>query len=131
MEYGYTTNEGNPGIAKTYINGAPIQSKTINDTIWVEQEKNIYIGANENGNANWFKGSMQNIRLYNTAMNDSEVSSMYSAAGSESGAVVISTNTLVPFNARSRPHDSAHPHRYRECLCPELVRIRIAQWTYH
>ena len=45
------TNQGNPGVAKTYINGAPIQSATINDTIWVEQDKPIYIGANENGNS--------------------------------------------------------------------------------
>ena len=33
------TNQGNPGIAKTYINGAPIQSASINDAIWVEQDK--------------------------------------------------------------------------------------------
>ena len=93
------TNQGNPGIAKTYINGAPIQSATVNDTVWVEQDKNIYIGANENGNANWFKGSLQNFRLYNVAFTDNEVSSLYSAVSSESGAVVISTDTLVPFNA--------------------------------
>jgi hypothetical protein len=93
------TNQGNPGVAKTYINGAPIQSATINDTIWVEQDKPIYIGANENGNSNWLKGSIQNFRLYNVAFTDSEVSSLYSSAVGESGAVVISTDTLVPFNA--------------------------------
>ena len=92
------TNQGNPGIAKTYINGAPIQSASVTDTIWVEQDNNIYIGANENGNNQWFKGSLQNIRLYNIAFTDSEVSSLYSAVNSESGSVVISTDTLVPFN---------------------------------
>ena len=71
----------------------------MNDTVWVEQEKNIYLGAGENGNNNWFKGSLQNFRLYNVAFTDSEVSSLYSAVSSESGAVVITTDTLVPFNA--------------------------------
>ena len=70
------TNQGNPGVAKTYINGAPIQSASINDAIWVEQDKPIYLGANENGNNNWFKGSLQNFRLYNVAFTDSEVSNL-------------------------------------------------------
>ena len=30
-------NQGNPGVAKTYINGAPIQTSTVNDTVAVDQ----------------------------------------------------------------------------------------------
>ena len=71
------TNQGNPGYAKTYINGSPIQSSTVNDTIFVNQTDHIYIGANENGNANWLKGSLQNYRLYNIAFTDAEVSNLY------------------------------------------------------
>ena len=26
-------NQGNPGVAKTYMNGAPIQTSTVNDTV--------------------------------------------------------------------------------------------------
>ncbi|OUV63921.1 MAG: hypothetical protein CBC82_03825, partial [Cellvibrionales bacterium TMED122] len=93
------TNQGNPGVAKTYINGGLIQSASVTDTVWVEQDNNIHIGANGNGNGEWFKGSLQNIRLYNVAFTDSEVNNLYSVVNSESGAVVISTDTLVPFNA--------------------------------
>ena len=63
-------NQGNPGVAKTYINGAPIQTSTVNDTIWVEQQQPIYMAANANGNANWLKGSLQIFRLYFVAFSD-------------------------------------------------------------
>jgi hypothetical protein len=93
------TNQGNPGVAKSYINGALIQSTTVNDTIWIEQERDLYLGTNENGSTDWFKGSLQNFRLYNVAFTDAEVSSLYSSAAGESGAVVISTDSLIPVNA--------------------------------
>ena len=50
-------NQGNPGVAKTYLNGAPIQAGTITDTIAVEQTAPYNIG-----NAN-LKASVQNVRL--------------------------------------------------------------------
>ena len=56
-------NQGNPGVAKTYINGAPIQTSTVNDTVAVDQVSNIYIAAYANGNGNWLKRSLQNVRL--------------------------------------------------------------------
>ena len=86
-------NQGNPGVAKTYLNGAPIQTGTITDTIRVEQTTPYKIG-----NAN-LKASVQNARLYNVAFTDAEVLALYNAVDSESGAVVINVDNVVPFNA--------------------------------
>ncbi len=92
-------NQGNPGVAKTYINGAPIQTSTVNDTVAVDQVSNIYIAANANGNGNWLKGSLQNFRLYNVAFTDAEVLALYNSVNAESGAVVINVGNVIPFNA--------------------------------
>ena len=86
-------NQGNPGVAKTYLNGAPIQTSTITDTIAVEQTTPYKIG-----NAN-LKASVQNARLYNVAFTDAEVLALYNAVDSESGAVVINVDNVVPFNS--------------------------------
>ena len=86
-------NQGNPGVAKTYLNGAPIQTGTITDTIRVEQTTPYKIG-----NAN-LKASVQNARLYNVAFTDAEVLALYNSVNAESGAVVINVDNVVPFNA--------------------------------
>ena len=49
------TNEGNGGVAKTYIDGGVVQSQNLTNDIYIENIKPIYIAANENGNANWYK----------------------------------------------------------------------------
>ena len=90
MDYGHSDEPGNPGVAKTYLNGAPIQTSTITDTIRVEQTTNYQIG-----NAN-LKASVQNARLYNVAFTDAEVLALYNAVDSESGAVVINMENIVP-----------------------------------
>ena len=66
-------NQGNPGVAKTYLNGAPIQTSTVTDTVRVEQTTPYKIG-----NAN-LKASVQNARLYNVAFTDAEVLSLYNS----------------------------------------------------
>ena len=86
-------NQGNPGVAKTFLNGAPIQTSTITDTIAVEQTSPYKIG-----NAN-LKASVQNARLYNVAFTDAEVLALYNSVDAESGAVVINVDNVVPFNA--------------------------------
>ena len=75
------------------MNGAPIQASTITDTIAVNQTTNYQIG-----NAN-LKASVQNARLYNVAFTDAEVLALYNAVDSESGAVVINMENIVPFNS--------------------------------
>ena len=74
-------NQGYPGYGKTYLNGAPIQTSTLTDTITVEETSQYEIG-----NAN-LKASVQNVRLYNVAFTDAEVLSLYNSVDSESGAV--------------------------------------------
>ena len=93
MDHGHSDNQGNPGVAKTYLNGAPIQTGTITDTVRVEQTTPYKIG-----NAN-LKASVQNARLYNVAFTDAEVLALYNSVDSESGAVVINVDNVVPFNA--------------------------------
>ena len=86
-------NQGNPGNAKTYLNGAPIQSTGTTDTIRVEQTTNYKIG-NQN-----LRASVQNVRLWNVAFTDAEVLSLYNSVDSESGAVVINVDNVIPINA--------------------------------
>ena len=50
------------------------------------------------GNPN-LKASLQDIRLYNVAFTDSEVANLYSAKDSESGAVAINMENIIPFNS--------------------------------
>ena len=73
------TNEGNGGVAKTYIDGGVVQSQNLTNDIYIENIKPIYIAANENGNANWYKGSIQDFRLYNDAFTDAEVATLFSS----------------------------------------------------
>ena len=86
-------NEGYPGYGKTFLNGAPIQTSTLTDTVAVE-----HTAAYRIGNAN-LKASVQNVRLYNVAFTDAEVLNLYNSVDSESGAVVINMDNIVPFNA--------------------------------
>ena len=86
-------NEGYPGYGKTFLNGAPIQTSTLTDTVAVE-----HTAAYKIGNAN-LKASIQNVRLYNVAFTDAEVLNLYNSVDSESGAVVINMDNIVPFNA--------------------------------
>ena len=86
-------NQGNPGVAKTYLNGAPIQSSVISQDVLVQQTTDFVIG-----NAN-LRASVQNVRLYNVALSDAEVAALYNSVDSESGAVVINVSNVIPFNA--------------------------------
>ena len=86
-------NQGNPGNAKTYLNGAPIQSTGTTDTIRVEQTTNYKIG-NQN-----LRASVQNVKAVNAVFTDAEVLSLYNSVDSESGAVVINADNAIPINA--------------------------------
>ena len=86
-------NQGNPGVAKTYLNGAPIQSSVISQDVLVQQTTDFVIG-----NAN-LRASVQNVRLYNVALSDAEVAALYNSVDSESGTVVINVSNVIPFNA--------------------------------
>ena len=86
-------NQGNPGVAKTYLNGAVIENSTITGNVAVDTSTNFFMG-----NPN-LKASLQDIRLYNVAFTDSEVANLYSAKDSESGAVAINMENIIPFNS--------------------------------
>ncbi|MDC0157740.1 DUF2341 domain-containing protein, partial [Verrucomicrobia bacterium] len=93
------TNQGNPGVAKSYINGIPVKTKTINDTIYIHPSAPIYIGANDGGGGSWYKGYLQDVRFYSEALSDSEVLAMYNNIDNDWGAPVIDLPTVFPANA--------------------------------
>ena len=93
------TNQGLSGLAKTYIDGAPSQIISMTHALLFEPDHNIYIGAGENGNGDYFKGAIQDLRMYDYALTDSEVATLYSSIESELGAPVITNSGPLPFNA--------------------------------
>jgi hypothetical protein len=94
------TNSGNPGYAKSFLNGELIQTKTLNDTIGQHQSSDFRIGANpDSGAGNYFKGRIQDLRLYSRALSESEVSDLFNAAASDSGAPVITSPSQIWVNA--------------------------------
>ncbi|HAE11098.1 MAG TPA: hypothetical protein DCG39_05580, partial [Opitutae bacterium] len=93
------TNEGNPGKAKSFINGAKVKEKTINDSIYIHPSAPIYIGANDGGGGSWYKGYLQDIRFYSEALSDSQVEAMYNGIDNDWGAPVINANSPYSLNA--------------------------------
>jgi hypothetical protein len=94
------TNPGNPGISKTYMNGAPVATGTVNDVIGVDKTAKLHIGVKpDNANTGYLKGYLQDIRLYSVAFSDAQVLAMYNAVESDSGAPVI--NMPSPFGSNA------------------------------
>ena len=65
------TNPGNPGTAKTYINGVVINTKTINNTIGMNLTSDFCIGVHPDQDR-CFKGRIQDVRLYSAGFTDSQ-----------------------------------------------------------
>ncbi len=67
----------NGSIQKMYVNGVE-QTNTASwaDTIRVSND-NVYIGSNSAGNVPW-NGLIDNVRIYNTSLNSSQVKELYS-----------------------------------------------------
>ena len=93
------TNEGNPGKAKSFINGAKVKEKTINDSIYMHPSANLLIGCQDNGNGSWYKGYLQGVRFYSEALTDSQVEAMYNGIDNDWGAPVINANSPYSLNA--------------------------------
>ena len=94
------SNPGNPGTAKTYINGQAIQSGTINNIIRINLEGDFCIGVEPDSQSqSYFKGRIQDVRLYSVGFSDSQVLGLYSSVASDSGVPVISTQSPVSINS--------------------------------
>jgi hypothetical protein len=94
------TNPGNPGTAKTYINGVAIRTKTINKAIGMHLESDFCIGVNpDTQNSSFFKGRIQDVRLYSIGFSDAQVLSLYGSLSTDSGTPIISTQSPVSLNS--------------------------------
>ena len=89
------TNQGNPESQRP-TSMATIQSATVNDTVWVER---INIYPVERKRKQQLFIACKTSAPPTSAHRQRRPRSRYSAVSSESGAVVITTDTLVPFNA--------------------------------
>jgi hypothetical protein len=94
------SNPGNPGTAKTFINGVAIKTKTINNIIGMDLTSDFCIGVHPNSqNSSYFKGRIQDVRLYSAGFTDSQVLALYSSLSTDSGVPVISTQSPVSINS--------------------------------
>jgi PKD repeat protein len=72
-------------IAKIYINGMLISSADINSNINIDTNSPLFIGAAPEGNCGiphaFFKGDIDEVRLYNRALSESEIKTLYQQGG--------------------------------------------------
>ncbi len=54
------------------------------------------IGAGEGGTAKFFRGSIDEVRIYNRALNSAEISALSATAGSPTSTVVLNLASLAP-----------------------------------
>jgi hypothetical protein len=68
------------GTVKAYVNGKPVQlaQNSFSGTgVLPLQKAGLYIGT-DSGRAYFARGMMDEVRIYNRALNDAEVSTLYS-----------------------------------------------------
>ena len=101
---GLTLNDGNwhhivgtvdvsTRVYKGYVDGVEVGSMTVSLNAWTGVTQNANIG-NENGSSNFFNGSIDQVRIFNKALNSTEVTTLYNETACTKVCTSGTTNTL-------------------------------------
>jgi hypothetical protein len=63
------------GKISVYLDG--IQAATINGILGADGTNHLKLGYDQTANSHWFKGALDDVRIYNRILTDQEISSLY------------------------------------------------------
>ena len=100
---GLTLNDGNwhhivgtvdvsTRVYKGYVDGVEVGSMTVSSNAWTGTTQNLQIGRQEAGA--YFNGSIDQVRIFNKALNSTEVTTLYNETACTKAACTGTTNTL-------------------------------------
>ncbi len=80
-EYHHLAATYNFEIRTLWIDGNLVSTMVFNETINYSNSENCYIGINFPGGDDWFPGYLDDIRIYNRALTEQEIQSLYHEGG--------------------------------------------------